>query len=399
MRQRISVFVLAVVCLIPLLSSAQEARDDDLVVHGTVNIALGNKNGLVVLTDSMVTSGGHQLPQPAQKLFRLDDETVCAIAGFGWANSPSVPDLNTSSAAIIYEYVRQSAGKQPQTILEKLRTLAVLFRMNLSMIANVLDSTGHPIPSDNLKFQLIIAGYDLDGKPKIAKISLRSSNEGGASMSSVDDAAIWDVGDDLIWRVSGMPDVANVLLDHPEAVPEDSALAEYGASRLRGQGKSLTVDKMRALAERLAFYTSQRHREVGGPNQIAIISAPHTMRIVQQQFPQPPKAIVRFSLVVGSNFAYSSVAFTGEHTIFVRTSWAGMKREIDENVFIGNTFDNCVLTYRGGRVNLGETNRIVNSTLLVGPLIRPDDETVLRLARLFHWSRILRDFSSGAVQF
>lgn len=218
-------------------------------------------------------------------------------------------------------------------------------------------------------------------------------------MSSVDDAAIWDVGDDFIWRVSGMPDVANVLLDHPEAVPQDSALAQYGASRLRDQGRSLTVNQMRALAERLAFYTSQRHREVGGPNQIAIISAPHTMRIVQQQFPQLPKAIVWFSLVVGSNFAYSSVQFNGEHTVFVRTSWNGMTREIDENVFIGNTFYNCVLTYRRGRVNLGETNQVVNSTLLVGPLIRPDDETVLRLARLFHWSRILRDFSSGAGQF
>ena len=119
MRQRISAFVLVVLFLIPLVSSAQEARDDDFVVHGTVNIALGNKYGWVVLTDSMVTSGDHQLPQPAQKLFRLDDETVCAIAGFGSASSPSVPDLNTSSAAIIYEYVRQSAGQQPQTILER----------------------------------------------------------------------------------------------------------------------------------------------------------------------------------------------------------------------------------------------------------------------------------------
>jgi hypothetical protein len=50
MRQRISAFVLVVLFLIPLLSSAQEARDDDFVVHGTVNIALGNKYGLVVLT-------------------------------------------------------------------------------------------------------------------------------------------------------------------------------------------------------------------------------------------------------------------------------------------------------------------------------------------------------------
>ena len=111
-------------------------------------------------------------------------------------------------------------------------------------------------------------------------------------------------------------------------------MAEYGASRLWDHGSSLTVDQMRPLAERLAFYTSQRHREVGGPNQIAIITAPHTIKIVQQQFLQPAKAIA-FSLVLGSHFAYSSVEFADDHTIFVRTSWSGMKREIAENCFIG----------------------------------------------------------------
>src|SRR5882672_4693696 len=42
--------------LIPLSIVAADSPTDDAVVHGTINIALGNKNGLVVLTDSMVTA-------------------------------------------------------------------------------------------------------------------------------------------------------------------------------------------------------------------------------------------------------------------------------------------------------------------------------------------------------
>src|SRR5437773_8729278 len=73
--------------------------DDDFVVHGTINVALGNKNGIVVLTDSMLTTGDHQLPNPGEKLFKLDDHTVCAIAGFVSAPGPA-RDLNTSTSGI-----------------------------------------------------------------------------------------------------------------------------------------------------------------------------------------------------------------------------------------------------------------------------------------------------------
>src|SRR5882724_6913774 len=103
---------------------------DSSVVHGTINIALGNENGLVVLTDSMVSVGGVPRPDmPSQKLFKLDDRTICAIAGFASAaaTSPpavspqaSVPDLNTSASAIIQEYVRQSSTQPPQTVIERL---------------------------------------------------------------------------------------------------------------------------------------------------------------------------------------------------------------------------------------------------------------------------------------
>lgn len=385
--------------LIPLSTCAQKPRapDDDLVVHGTINIALGNKNGLVVLTDSMVTSGNRQLADPAQKLFKLDDQTVCAIAGFGWASSPEVPDLNTSSAAIVYEYVRQSAAQTPQRFLEKVRTLAVLFKMNLSMIANVLKATGHPVPPQVFAFQMIVAGYDIDGKPKMAKVNLGTTAPN--MLSEVEEGVVVNIEDDLICKLNGIPDVAAFLLSHPDSIPQDPVLSQYASAHRANNGRSLTVEQMTALAERLAFYTSREHPEVGGPNQVAVITAPHMLKVTQPPFGKPAKALLEFSLLVDADFSYSSIELTAPHSVFIRCRWIGMRREIGGNFFVGNTFADSVLTYQGGTVSLGPTNQITDSVLLVGGLIRPDDDVVLRLSRAFRWKAILRDFSSGAVSF
>ncbi|MGB9435448.1 MAG: hypothetical protein WBQ89_24585 [Candidatus Acidiferrum sp.] len=66
MRLRMSAAVCTTL-LLPLLAFAGQ-NANDFVVHGTINIALGNENGIVVLTDSMLTSGGHQLSQPGLKI-------------------------------------------------------------------------------------------------------------------------------------------------------------------------------------------------------------------------------------------------------------------------------------------------------------------------------------------
>ena len=120
--------------LVSLVVVAGENPKDDGVAHGTINIALGNKSGLVVLTDSMVTAmdatGTHQLSNPGQKLFKLDDRTVCSVAGFASATAVSsrvtTSDLNTETSAIIHEYVRQSTSQPRQSIAEKLWALAWL---------------------------------------------------------------------------------------------------------------------------------------------------------------------------------------------------------------------------------------------------------------------------------
>ena len=71
------------------------------ILTGTVNIVLANANGIVALTDSnqtyMVGSEPFTHSKPGQKLFRIDDRTVCTIAGFG---AQSLHDSPKSTVAL-----------------------------------------------------------------------------------------------------------------------------------------------------------------------------------------------------------------------------------------------------------------------------------------------------------
>jgi hypothetical protein len=396
MRLRIA-SALCATFLLPLLAFAGQNRPDDFVVHGTINIALGNKNGLVVLTDSMVTAGAHRLGKPGQKLFKLDDRTVCSIAGFASAAAVSgpaappraLPDLNTSASAIIHEYVRQSVAQSPQSIAEKLGALASLLNLHLSAIANVRDALGNATGIGSYRFQLIVAGYDADDKPKIGRITLRTKNDRGSLISEIEDASILNVESKLVWQLNGIPDVARQLLLHPESKPKDAALARYATSLGEDGGQSLTIEQMAELAKRLAYYTSEVHPEVGGPSQVATFEKQHSVSIKQPAFPEPPRPLLKFSLIIGSTFIHSGVGFEGGSAVFVRCSWAGMQQELGGRYFIANDFTDSVLMYDGGIVSFGDTNRVTNSVLVIGPHAKRDGETVRRLTKAFAWSRIV----------
>jgi 20S proteasome alpha/beta subunit len=383
--------------LVPLSIVAAENPTGDGVVHGTINIALGNKNGLVVLTDSMVTAtdatGTHQLSNPGQKLFKLDDRTVCSVAGFASAPAGStrvtVSDLNTSTSAIIHEYVRQSTPQPRQSIAEKLRALASIFKMHLAMIANVRDAAGNPTPIDTYRFQLIVAGYDIDDKPKIGRIALRMKNSTGSLISEIEDVSLLNVEEELVSQLNGMPNVAAQILLHPESEPRDAAIRLYATSLAENGGRSLTLEQMVELAKRLAYYTSKAHSEVGGPNQVAIFKKSETVSINQPNFPEPPRPLFRFSLIVDSHFSYSSVVFAkGSPAVFVRCSWVGMQHDLDGHYYIGSEFRNSVLMYNGGDVNLGDTNRVTDSVLVLGPHAILENEVVRHLTAAFSSLRV-----------
>jgi 20S proteasome alpha/beta subunit len=380
---------------LPLLANTGQDLNKDSVAHGTINIVLGNENGLVVLTDSMLSSGSKQLPEPGQKLFRLDDRTVCTIAGFVSAPTP-VQELNTSTSAIISEYRRQSLAQAPLSIAEKTRVLGTLFELYLSGTANMRDAAAMPTPLHQYVLELIVAGYDLDGVPKIAKIVMgmhpfrNGISPNPTLLSDAQDFSISNVNKKLVWKLGGQPDVAERLLQDPDAVEADTALHAYAASLHENDGQSLTVHQMVQLAKRLAYYTAERYPSVGGANQIAVIQGGRIAKFEQQAFAEPPKGL-HYALVVNVEYDDGFDDDLPPPVLFVRCKWTRMRSlTLDGRYFIGNVFTHSILTYDGGGGDLGQTNEVNNSGLVIGPDAKQDDEIVRHLAKDFHWLRVLR---------
>ena len=149
--------VVLLLCTVPLTI---EARTVDDLGHGTINVILGNENGIVVLTDSMITlTNGQQSKVPAQKLFKLDDRTVCTFAGFAFAQG-SGDFLYTRTSEIIQEFSRQLfQSSQPVSLAEKIQALSYLFTNQLTALANARDGARSVTDPRIYTIYLTVVGY------------------------------------------------------------------------------------------------------------------------------------------------------------------------------------------------------------------------------------------------
>jgi len=129
--------------------------------HGTVNILLANKNGLVAVTDSMLTfsNGSHQ--PIGRKLFKIDDRTICTIAGSYTAYVPP-PDLGLDVRKVVDSFsIRLRTNPLPK-LSSKLELLARLLKIALqsdnltSQIAFGRANTREPIQLT------MMASFELD---------------------------------------------------------------------------------------------------------------------------------------------------------------------------------------------------------------------------------------------
>jgi len=162
--------------------SAQNPQSPVSESHGTINILFANQNGLVALTDSMLSYTGNPPPPPSpnhQKLFKIDDKTVCMMAG-SYSNTDivrGIADFDLWVPNIMHGFATQqqkllSAGT-PLPFAMKLVRLKETFEQQLSsnLQAFVL---AHP-EADISKvepIELTLAGYDIDGVLKVEEITL-----------------------------------------------------------------------------------------------------------------------------------------------------------------------------------------------------------------------------------
>jgi hypothetical protein len=383
------ILIAATMLVFPGIAGAQKNLADHGVNHGTVNIVLANQNGIVVLTDSMVTDGdGHQLPgHPAQKLFKLDDKTVCAIAGFLSAPGP-VEDFYTNTSAIISYYAKQTAIYPELSILQKLSGLATAFTLDLTTIATLREAAGAVTAPMSYKLQLTIAGYDIDGSYKIGQVTLVTVPEPTSRFleSVIQNIQITTV-DKFVYKLAGQPDIADRLLQDPSSEMSDLVLTAYATSRRRDDGRSMSVAQMRDVAARLAWYTAQSVASVGGENQIAVLEKGHVSKIDQAVFQEPGKPPFQLFVFAANSFGGSAGAgsnIIGPALVMINT-FSKTSIPLDGNYFFSNQFTQSVLKYGGGPLYFDKSNQVLDCQLLLGPDVKLDNSTVQQLVHDFHW--------------
>lgn len=392
-EERYSVGAKVLVLELFLFSCHGLASAQDVPTFGTLIGAFGNSNGIVVVTDSMASfrdANGviHQLPNPAQKLLKYDDRTVCAIAGLGTASVPAAPELNADLLGVVQSYrdgIQEKNIKQP--IAAALVGLSATLQFYLSGTAEINARTGNEKLLSDYHLQVLLVGYDLDGSPKIGELVLsvepiRRDNGNPHWTSRELQKEVIPVEKGFKYSVGGMNDVALKALRTPREFQGYAILDTYQKAMAKDAGATLPLSDIEELARALISMTAEKHVEVGKDRQVAVLESGQISRLVQPAFPPPKKP---FPLVVHKNgfFQGGSVVIRGDVVVlFESTRFIGMRPEpiykkgltLDGNVFVDCTFSNYVLWYNGGSVYFDKTNHLSNSELALGAnaFQRPD---------------------------
>lgn len=385
------------VTLIGATSSAT-AKNSTPIVRGTINVVLANKNGIVAVTDSMQSyrdrSGTiRQLPEPGQKLFRLDDRTVCTIAGFGSAPLPAFPDFSSSAIEILELFKGNlEHSKPPLSFDDKLRALGFIFDFHLSVIANVRNEN----PPGDYYFELLMAGYDTDGTPRIGKLVLGMTlKRGGIFSPVVTTTEGQTVGFRLVHYLAGQPTVAQSVLDHPAAQNKDPVVRKYAQAKSRDGGKSLSLAELKDLAIFLVHKTAVGNPTVGGKDQVAVLFKSSIQSFDQPDFSQQAtgKAFTPgFTLLVqiGDSGGRGELIGSVYPMIFIKSKIDDKSfYTLDGKHFFRSEIVNSHMFYDGGAASLDQSNRVTGSVLMLGPHANKNPQAVAKLKSNFHWAEIL----------
>jgi len=373
-------------------------------LHGTINVVAANDLGIVVLTDSMLTEiqqdahgvrTSRQMPAPGQKLFRIDDRTVCAFAGFASAETVPVPTFLNSVSAIMGRYQDWLKKLKPLSVSDKLKLLEGIFTYYLTGIVNIRGANDE----GEYSFELLLAGYDPDGTPEIGRLVLGTDLEltpaGPLLRSVIREFAVFPVAHREMIFVNGKRDVAIEILHNPGPWRSDPAVDAY-ERRVGGQGL-LSIEQMKALAISLKQHTADGDREVGGPNQIAILTNGHVQSFEQPDLPPIQLSGYKFLIVSTAGFDNSgipgrqmgrTVFAPGLFVLYFRDDFIHVVQEISNAYYGGNRFRDSILTYSGGKVQFASSNQVIDSDLEIAAGISPDSPEVKQLLHDFKWRTV-----------
>jgi hypothetical protein len=363
-----------------------EARTQTL--RGTVNIVLGNANGIVALTDSLQTGLG--VHRKAQKLFVLDDRTICTIAGFASRELPN--DISVVATDVINEYV-DSSGNRSKSFDEKFALLRIIFEIELGGIGNVKKLTIED--AGRFEFELILAGYDLDGAARVRKLVLKPHLEDGFFQvrSQVESDKV--IIDDLQAVSAGVgEDAVDAILGNPTAFPQEPELSNFAKAKLKNATNNLSLEDLSALAACLGRHAFIWHSSVIDTQfQIAVLRKDRP--IMRTGFSEIRLThLTEFYSTSGLIFDGGGVPGIelfgavpqGSIAVFYHQGFRNGGLPIDNAVFYKSAFSNVTLRYNGGALRF-EVNDVKDCELFLGTQAVKNPDAV-KVLNGYAWKKI-----------
>jgi hypothetical protein len=394
--------VIVVALFYSLTARADQTLSNGPILSGTINVVAANPSEIVVLTDSMLSyrvPDGHgrwqyrQIPAPAQKLFQIDDHTVCAFAGFASAPTPPLPEFLNNVSAIIGRYKGSLRDSAAHTIAEKLDLLSGVFGYYLRGIANIREP-------DDYYLELFVAGYDPDGTVRVGSVILGTRPDSSGLLDPITiEKTVVSVQEQRFF-VHGQRRLAEQILEQPAPWAHDTAVKAYVQSK-RDQ-RPLSLEQLKALAIFLKQQTSSENPTVGGPNQIAILRRGHVDSLELPKFPTVTATGFKFvifedmhyeagelsSKVLPDGLAGGAYVGDGLFALYFKSSFDHVIQQLDDGYFNGSTFEGCRVLYDGGPLQFEMSNRVHNSELILGSGVDRNAPAVMSLMYNFPWKHI-----------
>jgi hypothetical protein len=434
---------LTAIYLIGVLACSLDAQGPKTEVresHGTVNIIFANDNGLVAVTDKMLTWGKYEENHAptGTKLFKIDDSTICAMAG-----AYSSPGIFKELALLIpnvmseYAHSQQVRGKiMPISFDFKFELLTRVFEHSLTgnLQSRIAFDPALPLEKES-DLELTLAGYDLDGTLKIAQVKLSPvKTPSGISYAaspiplhayvpSCEVTAGFEertlIHDDLprpreprrtlFCSVVGLPDIAELRLAHPEQFKQLPALQVYATAQTSHQ--SLSLIQLRDLALELENETAEDERRsgkrrVGGTPQVAVLSGG---RVAEAPDPIPADPKIGTGLDA-AQIGASSLTCAGGPKGWEEGGWdQGLMgpgprsliqtsvtldhcgQRLDGILFHDSHFLSSNLFYLGfGPLLFPDSNEVTDSSLIFGPDVSLERADVKHLICGYRWKTVLQ---------
>lgn len=411
--------VVAVIIAAPS-SSAKQPRS----LHGTINIVLANKNGIIAVTDSRL-SGGQS--NSGRKLFRIDDHIVCTVAGQYSLPGPRLGSLGLVGSALLPTIVSNFAAKRKEhpdhlnieTMLVHLAN-EIAFTFDIAFNLNQIQD----IPVNNHQnVKVTLAGYD-NQEIRIAQISLTySQTPGGIVRYLVSPPAVQTATDDkFIYGLGGIDLEADSILKHPERYSAlDPAIKTYADAKQASKDNSLSGHEMLTLAEAIEYRTAFTYpRYVGGAVEEAVLEHGAITFFTDQRSPtdidaetqsllahstylhfnimDEPNLSGRWCISLGSKARTRGISGIGmvvvdPLAVFLVSNgrFAGCKQDLDQLAFTHTIFVGVSLIYSGSPFSiLDKTNTINNSTLQLGSNVKENDPFVKEIMRQYPNLKVIR---------